>query len=192
VTVVLEHLVAAAHGGHIQVRVAVIVDVGKGGRHAHPVSDRDPCRCRYVFKFSAAEVSPQLIAADLTDEINVREPVAVDIGNSEAVAMIVVSRLVRLAGVVDNAVLERDAAPGQSIGELEVVKHRRRGSGLDLRLAKRLEPGDVLQVRRHHTNGHARPAAWRERLGDRRRGPCVNMRLSLGLAEQHRRQRRHR
>ena len=45
--------------------------------------------------------------------------------------MVVVRRLVGLAGVVDDAVLERDAALGEPVGELEVVERRDAGDGLD-------------------------------------------------------------
>ena len=60
--------------------------------------------------FPPPTIPPELVAADLVDEIDVVEAVAVHVGNRQAVAVIVVGRLVGLAGVGDDAVLEGDAA----------------------------------------------------------------------------------
>ena len=54
--------------------------------------------------------SPQLIAARLTEEIDVEQTVAVDVRDGDAVSVVVVRRLVGAAGIVHDAVLERDAA----------------------------------------------------------------------------------
>ena len=64
-------------------------------------------------KLAAAEVPPQLIAADLADEVDVEQAVAVDVRDRDAVAVVVVRRLVGLAGVVHDAVPEGDAALGE-------------------------------------------------------------------------------
>ena len=77
-------------------------------RHRHAGRRRD------VLEPAAAGVPPELVAADLVDEIDVGEAVAVDVGDGQAVAVIVVRRLVGLAGVGHDAVLERDAALGDA------------------------------------------------------------------------------
>ena len=121
----------------------------KPRRHADLVGDADTGRCGDVLEPAAAGVPPELIAADLVDEIDVGSSVAVDVGDRQAVAVIVVSRLVGLSGVVDDAVPERDAACGQPVGELEVVERRDAGHRLDLRITQLLQPGRVLQIVGH-------------------------------------------
>ena len=60
--------------------------------------------------------------------------------------MIVVGGLVRLAGIVDNAMLERDAAAGAAIGKAEIVKRSHPAGALDLRLGEALEPRRIGQL----------------------------------------------
>ena len=67
--------------------------------------------------------------------------------------MIVVDRLVGLPGVVHDAVHERDAALGDAIGELEVVKHRQPGGSLQLCVAHDLQPRGVPQRLRDEAVG---------------------------------------
>ena len=110
-----------------------------------------------VLELAAAEISPELIAADLADEVDVGAAVTIDIGNRDPVAVVVVRGFVGLAGIVDDPMPECDAAVGDAVGELEVVEHRRAGERLDLRVADGLEPGCVLQGRRHEPVGRARP-----------------------------------
>ena len=124
VAVVLEQHVAAAHGGDVEIRVAVVVDVGERGRHADLPGDRHAGRRGDVLELAAAQIPPELVAADLADEVDVGQAVAVDVGDRDAVAVIVVRRLVGLAGVVHDPVLERDAALGETVGELKVVERR--------------------------------------------------------------------
>ena len=146
VAVVLEEHVAAADRRDIQVRVPVVVDVGKRSGHADLARNRHAGGSRDVLELSATDVLPELVAADLVDEVDVSQAVPIDIGDGEAVAVIVVSRLVGLAGVVDNAVPERDAALRQAVGELEIVEGGDALSGLDLCVLKRDQPRRVLQV----------------------------------------------
>ena len=60
--------------------------------------------------------------------------------------MIVVSGLVGLPGVVDDAVAERDAAGRHPIGELEIMEGRDAGHRLDLCVAELPQPGRLLQI----------------------------------------------
>ncbi len=115
--------------------------------------DRHAGRRGDVLEPAAAGVLPELVAANLVDEVDVGQAVAVDVRDRHAVAMIVVRRLVRLAGIVDDSVLEGDAALGQAVRELEIVEHGECGHGLDLRVPNRLEPRCVLQVGRNDTDG---------------------------------------
>ena len=89
--------------------------------------------CRDVLESTATDVLPKLVAANLADKVDVRQTISIDIRDRHAIAMIVVSRFVGLAGVVDDAVPERDAAPRQLVCELKVVKRADTGSRLDLR-----------------------------------------------------------
>ena len=160
--VVLEQHVAAADGRDVEVGVAVVVDVGKRRGHADLVRHRHAGRGGDVLELAAAGVLPELIAADLVDEVDVGEAVAVDVGDREAVAVIVVRRLVGLSGVVDDAVLEGDAALGEPVRELEVVKRGDALNGLDLRVPKLCEPRRVLQIVRDEAD---RGVARRELCG---------------------------
>ena len=63
-----------------------------------------PASLVMFLKRAAAEVLPQLVAADLVDEVDVVQPVAVDVRDGDAVTVIVVDRLVMLAGVFDDVV----------------------------------------------------------------------------------------
>ena len=144
--VVLEEHVAAAGRGHVEVLVAVVVDIGEGGRDADLARDRHAGRRGDVLEAAAAEIPPQLVAAHLADEVDVGAAVAVDVGNRDPGAVIVVRRLVGLAGVVHDAGLEIDAAFDQAIGELEVVEGGERGRGLDLGGRLLLEPLSVLEI----------------------------------------------
>ena len=113
VAVVLEQHVAAADGRDVQIRIAIVVDVGERGRHADLARHADAGRCRDVLEPAAAEIPPELVAADLVDEVDVESAVAVDVGDRDAVAVIVVRGLVGLPGVVDDAMPEGDAALGE-------------------------------------------------------------------------------
>ena len=91
------------------------------GGDADPVGEPDARLRRDVPEPAAAEVLPELAAADLVDEIEVDQAVAVDIGRGDAVAVIVVDRLVVQPRIVDDVVDEGDPALLDAIGELEVV-----------------------------------------------------------------------
>ena len=120
-----------------------------------------------VLEPAAAGVSPELVAADLVDEIDVGTSVAVDVGDRQAVAVIVVSGLVGLARVVHDAMAERDAAGGQPIGELEIMECRDAGHGLDLRITQLLQPGSFLQIVGHVAHRHVLRGKFRRRAARR-------------------------
>ncbi len=147
--IVLEEHVAAADGRHVEVWVTVVIDVGKRRGRADAALDRHACRRRDVFKAPAPEVSPQLIAARLTEEIDVQQTVAVYVGDGDAIPMVVVRRLVGTPRVVHDAVLERDAAGAQSIGELKIMEGRHGLERLDLvgaQLLQNLQPLRISEV----------------------------------------------
>ena len=164
-TVVLEQHVAAAHGRDVEVRVAVVVDVGKGRGDADLSGNSNTRGRSDLLELAAAGVPPQLIAAHLTDEVDVEQSVAVDIGHGEAVAMVVVRRLVRLARVVNDPVFEGNVGLGQVVRELETVKRLHVGEGLDLGLAEGAQPGRVAQIFGDVANDRIRPRRswWRGR-----------------------------
>ena len=120
----------------------------------------------------AAGVSPELVAADLIDEVDVRQPVSVDVRDRQAVAVIVVRRLVRDGGVVDDPVPERDTALGPPVLEPEVVERGEARGGLDLLLAALLEPRRVLQPVGHDKD-RLRLLGLRGRCGGRLRAQRI-------------------
>ena len=132
--IVLEQHVATAHGRDVEIDIAIVVDVGEAGRHADLAGDSDAGRCRDVLEPAAAGVPPELIASDLVDEVEIGASIAVDVGDRQAVAVIVVSGLVGLPGVVHDAVAERDTARGQPVGELEIMESSDAGHRLGLRI----------------------------------------------------------
>ena len=144
--VVLEQHVAAAHGGDVEIGVAVVVDVGERRRHADLAVHRNARRSRDVLELAAAEIPDELIAAHLAQKVDVGQAVTVDVCDRESIAVVVMRRLVCLARVVHDAVLEGDAALLHPIAELEIVKRGDAGDGLDLRSLERLKPRVVTQI----------------------------------------------
>src|SRR5215831_1173610 len=59
--VVLEQHVATANGRYEEILIAVVVDVGKRGRHANPIGERDTCFGGDVPELAAAEIFPELV-----------------------------------------------------------------------------------------------------------------------------------
>ena len=143
VPVVLEQDVAAAYRRDEQVLVAVVVDVREGRGHADAVGERDAGVLRDVRKPAAAEILPELVAADLIGEVDVRQAVAVHVGDGDAVAVVVVHRLVRDGRVVHDAVDERDAAFLDAVGELEIVNDLEAIDRRALRPRARVQGGDA-------------------------------------------------
>jgi hypothetical protein len=81
-------------------------------------------------------------------EIEIDEGVAVDVGNRNAIAMIVMCGFVGLTGIVDDAVSEGDAALGDAIYELESVEDAELARGAELLSAPQREPRvRILQLR---------------------------------------------
>src|SRR5439155_17293909 len=99
---------------------AVVVDVGERRGDADPARHADARLASDVRKAAAAGVLPELVSADLVDEVDVVEAVAVDIGYGDAGAMVVVDRFVVEAGILDDVVHEGDTAVLQPVGELKV------------------------------------------------------------------------
>ena len=102
--------VAAADRRDEQILVAVVVDVGERRRDADAVGSATPASFVMFRNRPLPEILPELVAADLVDEVDVVEAVAVDVRDRDAGAVVVVNGLVVLAGVVDDPVHERDAA----------------------------------------------------------------------------------
>src|SRR5262249_10089642 len=75
--------------------------------------------------------------------------VAIDVCNREPVSMVVMRRLVRLAGIVHDLVFERDAALFEPVCELEAVKCGDRLDALELSLPKPIHPPRVLEICRN-------------------------------------------
>ena len=149
VAVVLEQHIAAAHRRDVEVGVTVVVDVRERGGDADLPGDTHSGGRRDVLKLPASETFPQLIAAHLVDEVDVNHTVPIDVRYREPVSMVVVRRLVRLSGIVDAPVPERDAALFEPIGELEVMERRDAPDALHLGVAKPVHPRHVLKIVGH-------------------------------------------
>ncbi len=115
-------MVAMAHGGDEEVRRAVVVDVDEGGGDADLVLHGHAGFGGDVLELAVAEVLPELVLAELGDEVDVEQAVAVDVRHGDAVAVVVVHRLVGAAAVVGLLVAEGDAALGLPVGELEFME----------------------------------------------------------------------
>ncbi len=123
----------------IEVLIAVVVDVREGGRDRDAVAQPDAGGVGDVLEGAVAEVLVEGGLAELVDEVDVGQAVAVDVGRDDAVAVIVMGGLVGLAGVVDDVVRPGDAALRQPVGELEVVEDLEAGEGRGLGVLARLE-----------------------------------------------------
>ena len=121
----------------IEILVAIVVDVGEGGGDRDPARQTDAGLGGDVAEFPVSQVLPQLAAAHLAGEIEVHEPVAVHVRRGDAVAMVVVGRLVGPAGVFHDLVDEGDAALFNAIGEFEVDGDLELAGGGALRLLAR-------------------------------------------------------
>ena len=130
--VVLEQHVARLHPGHEEIRVPVVVVVGEGGRDAQPVVESDTGCLGDVLEGAVTPVAPELVAAELGDQIEVAATVTIDIGNRDAVAVIVVSGLEGLGVVLGHQVAKRDATLGSAIAETEIVEDPEAGPGGEL------------------------------------------------------------
>ena len=78
---VFEKRIAHSHRRHVQVRQTIVVDIRKGGRHADAVLQSHAGGSGDVFKLAPAEISPELIPAQLIDKIDVRFPVPIDVSD---------------------------------------------------------------------------------------------------------------
>jgi len=71
VAVVFEEQIAAAHGGHEQVGVTVVIDVRKSGGDADKPRDAYARLRGDVLELAAAKILPKLVAAGLAQEVDV-------------------------------------------------------------------------------------------------------------------------
>ncbi len=172
VAVVLEQHVAASNGRDVEIGIAVVVDIGERRRDADLAGYAHTGRLRDVLELAAAEVPPELIAADLIQKVDVEKAVAVDVGDRDAVPVIVVRGLVRLARVLDSVMDERNTAFGEPVGELEIVECLDGRTGIQLSVAETLKPVEILEIVRHelHLGGAGRGSLCDRRPHHGRRG----------------------
>ena len=97
--VVLEQHVAFADRGDEEILVAVVVDVRERGGDADSARQADARFRGDVPEPAAAGVLVKPAAADLVDEIEIDQAVAVHVGRGEAGSVVVVDRLVVDRGV---------------------------------------------------------------------------------------------
>src|SRR5262249_1500189 len=72
---VFEQNVAHAHGGHEEIRLAVVVDVRKGCGHANLVGQADARGGRDILELAMTQIAPELAGSQLIDEINIEPAV---------------------------------------------------------------------------------------------------------------------
>jgi hypothetical protein len=108
--VIFEEQIPSSHGGDEQVLVGIVIDICERGSHGDSTWRRHSRFRSHILKTAGAKVLPQLAGSGLVHKVDVRESVAIDIGDGQPVAVIVVNRLVGQAGVVHNPVHERDSA----------------------------------------------------------------------------------
>ena len=124
-----------------KVGVAVAVYIGKrrpGGKL--PLAP-DAGRPGNVGELPAAKVTVQSVFSLQIGEVEVTQSVAIHIGHRDPVSVIVVHRLVVLAGVVHNPVQESNPARLHLVTELEVVKSADAPRPRHLQLLPALHPG---------------------------------------------------
>ena len=124
--------VPLTNGCHEQIGVAVVVDVRERSAHARPVADSNAGTLRDVLETTAAKVAVETVLADLVDEVQIEQPVAVDIRHRDRGAVIVVCRPVILSEIDAVDVLECDSRGADAVRELEAVRNDDRflGGGL--------------------------------------------------------------
>ena len=146
-----------------------------GGRPERP--DADDARG------VARTVLPELVAAELVDDVKVDPPVAVDVGRGEAVSVVVVNRFIELARIVGGPLDERDAAFRQAILKTEIVEDPDLSggfllsrlpdwNGLDTRIARRdadlrKRVAAARRTRARNAGGPDRRATPEELIADR-------------------------
>src|SRR5437763_731931 len=108
VAVVAEEDVALPHAGDEQVGVAVVVDVGERGADTRAIADRDAGALGDVCEATAAEIAVQTVLANLVDEVEIEQSVAVDVGNRDRGTVVVVRRPIVLSEIDAAHVLESD------------------------------------------------------------------------------------
>src|SRR3989442_939116 len=81
---VFEKRIAHSHRRHVQVGQTIVVNIRKGSPYADAVLQSHAGGSGDVFKLAPAEIPPELIPAQLIDEINVRLPVAIDVGHGNS------------------------------------------------------------------------------------------------------------
>jgi hypothetical protein len=102
--------------------MSVIVDVRERGRDAGLIRQGQASLFRDVLKAPAAEISPKLALAELSNEVEVHSSITIHIRDRDAIPVIVMGRLPVLAGVIDDLVFKGDAALRDPIGELKIME----------------------------------------------------------------------
>ena len=130
-TVVFKEDIAPAQDGHVEVWIAVVVDIGERGRypnrfgrHTRPLGN--------ILKFAASQISPQFVVANLGDEIDIVEAIPIHVGNGYPIAVVVVIRPVVLARIGSDPVAEADSTVFELVGEGKVAKYIELGLKLSL------------------------------------------------------------
>src|SRR5262245_34091848 len=109
-TVITEENIPHPDGCHEEVLIAVVVDIRERTRDADPVLERDTRRRRDLLEAAATNVAPELVATDLIGEKDIVSTITIHISNGDAVAVVVVVRLVLDACVLDDMMDEGYAA----------------------------------------------------------------------------------
>ena len=118
--IILEEEIAHSHRSHEQVGISVVVEIGKAPGHTDPLRDAQTSLLGDLFEPSPPDIAPELIAADLTQKIDVMSTVTVDISYQQAVAVIVVNRFESHRGVFGHLMHKVDSACIDLIGEREI------------------------------------------------------------------------
>ena len=95
VPIVFEQNITATHRRYKKIGIAVIIDICKSGSDANAISEPNTGSLSDIFKLPAAEISPKLTPSQLAHEKNIEPSIAINIGNSDAAAVIVISTMLR-------------------------------------------------------------------------------------------------
>ena len=116
---VLEEMVSVPHRRDEQVGITIVVHVGKRRGHGHLIGKGNSGLVGDVLELPAAQVAVERARAKLRHEVNVQTPVAVHVCHGQPVAVIVMCRLPVFSRVLNDVVLESDAAGTHVVGEME-------------------------------------------------------------------------
>src|SRR5690606_7473661 len=121
--VIEEERIPSLHARNVQVGIPIVVYVREGSRNRNAVVQPDAGFLRDILEPTPADVSPELVLTDGRDEIDIDQPVPIDIGHGDAIPVVVVIGHPGSARRVHDLIPECDTALTEPIGEGKPVEY---------------------------------------------------------------------